>query len=94
MKWEYIAQPASIMSPTISRIAFCLYLLKFTGTDKRKKQLFWFFIISQLVVNIGTMIEVFASCSKFAMLWDRTIEGRCWSPKIQAYTGFFQGGKY
>ena len=94
MKWEYIAQPAGIMSPTFSRIAFCLYLLRFIGTDKKKKNLFWFFIISQLVVNLATLIEVIISCDQYAMLWDKNIKGRCWSPMIQAYLGFFQGGNF
>ena len=80
------------MCPAFARISFCLYLLNFVGTDKRMKYLFWFFIISQFVVNVGTLVEVSASCVRFAALWDPSVGGRCWSPRIQANVGFFQGG--
>lgn len=93
MKWEYLAQPAGIMSPALSRIAFCMYMLKFVGTSKNKRNLFYFIIVSQLIINLGTMVEVLISCEHFAQLWDSRLHGRCWSPKIQAYLGFFQGGK-
>lgn len=92
MKYSYIAQPPGIMSPALSRIAFCMYMVKFVGTSKVKRNMIFCIIASQLFVNVGTMIEVLISCENFAMLWDRTIQGRCWSLKIQAYVGFFQGG--
>jgi hypothetical protein len=92
MKWSYIAQPPGIMSPAISRIAFCMYMLKFVGTSKTLRNIFYAIILTQLLVNIGTMIEVLISCQHYAMLWDHRIQGRCWSPKVQAYVGFFQGG--
>jgi hypothetical protein len=94
MKWSYLAQPASIMSPAISRIAFCMYVLKFVGTSRIKRYTFNFIIATQLVVNLGTMVEVLVSCERFEQLWDFRMHGRCWSPKIQAYLGFFQGGEY
>jgi hypothetical protein len=56
------------VGPAFSRIAFCLYLLRFTGTDKRNKYLLWFFIVSQLVVNFAALIEVFSSCKDYAMV--------------------------
>lgn len=93
MKWEYLAQPAGIMSPAFARIAFCMYMVKFVGTSKLKRNLFYFIIASQLIVNLGTMIEVLISCEHFAQLWDFRLHDRCWSPKIQAYLGFLQGGK-
>lgn len=80
------------MSPAFSRIAFCMYMLKFVGTSKTKKNTFYLIIITQLIVNLGTMVEVLISCEDFAQLWDHNLTGRCWSPRIQAYTGFFQGG--
>lgn len=69
-----------------------MYMVKFVGTSKVKRNMIFFIIASQILVNVGTMIEVLISCESFAMLWDRTIQGRCWSLKIQAYVGFFQGG--
>lgn len=79
------------MSPAFARIAFCMYMLKFIGTSKRKRNLCYFIMVSQLVINIGTMIEVLISCEHLAQLWDFRLQGRCWSPKVQAYLGFFQG---
>ena len=69
-----------------------MYMLKFVGTSKAKKHTFYFIIATQLIVNLGTMVEVLISCENFAQLWDHTMKGRCWSPRIQAYIGFFQGG--
>jgi len=82
------------MSPAFARIAFCMYMLKFIGTSKRKRNLCYFIMVSQLVINIGTMIEVLISCEHLAQLWDFRLQGRCWSPKVQAYLGFFQGGQW
>ena len=70
-----------------------MYMLKFVGTSKNQRNLFNFIIASQLIINLGTMIEDLISWEHFAQLWDFRLHGRCWSPKIQAYLGFFQGGK-
>ena len=81
------------MCPAIARCAFCCFLLKFVGTDKRKKYIFWFFIVTQLLVNSAVMLQVLVSCHPFAKLWDPRINGWCMSPQIQVAVGFFQGGE-
>ena len=93
MKWEFVGQPFSIMNPAVARISFCIYLLKFTGTAKTKRRILWFFIVTQMVVNLATMIEVLISCERYSHLWNPQEKGRCWSPLIQVYFGLFQGGK-
>ena len=51
-------------------------------------------IISQLVVNLLTMIQILTSCKKFSMLWNPFIKKDCWSVKVQADFGYFQGGEF
>jgi hypothetical protein len=56
------------------------------------KRFLWFIISTQLIVNLLIVIEIVVSCKKFEMLWNFLITAECWSPKVQAYMGFFQGG--
>lgn len=93
MKWHFISQPAGVMCPAIARVAFCTYLLRFAGTGKKIWRFLWFIIITQLLVNILTMVEILISCKKFEMLWNVDVKPECWSPKVQAYMGYFQGGQ-
>jgi hypothetical protein len=81
-----------VMCPTIARVAFCTYLLKFTGTNVKLKRFIWLIILTQWLVNIVTMIEILVSCKEFQMLWNTNMKHTCLSPMIQANLGYFQGG--
>lgn len=49
-----------------------------------------------IVINLATAITIFTQCPDVASLWDPDTHpnDQCWSPKVQEYTGFFQGGVY
>lgn len=65
--------------------------MKFVGFSRWKKWFLWGAIITQLIVNLATVIQILIQCEHVSSLWDSRVKGRCWSPKIQAATGFFQG---
>lgn len=91
LKWEFIARPLGTTCGTFARVGWCLYLLKFVGTDRRKKYVLWFVVSSQLLVNLATVIQVVTQCHEFVSFWDPTINGHCSSMRVQEYMGITQG---
>jgi hypothetical protein len=77
----------------LARASFAIYLLKFVGTSKFRRWTLWSVVITQAVFNIIQLILIFAQCQHFAALWDPTVGGRCWSNKVQVYSGYFLGGR-
>ncbi|PMD64179.1 uncharacterized protein K444DRAFT_482016, partial [Hyaloscypha bicolor E] len=91
IKFEFIAQTPGIVAPTLARISFAIYLLKFVGTSKFRRWILWSVVWSQAIVNIIQLVLIFAQCEHFAALWDPSVGGKCWSRKVQVYSGYFLG---
>ena len=88
------SQTPGIVAPTLARISFAIYLLKFVGTSKFRRWILWSVVWSQAIVNIIQLILIFAQCEHFAALWDPSVGGKCWSRKVQVYSGYFLGGRF
>jgi phosphoglycerol transferase MdoB-like AlkP superfamily enzyme len=93
IKFELLAQPWGIISPTLSRVSFALFLLKFAGQRKWIRWSLWSVIWIQVVANLATIIQIFAQCQHYASLWDPSVGGHCISPHVQVLFGYAQGGK-
>lgn len=92
MKYQTIAEPIGIMSPTIGRIAFALYLFKLVGTVPLHRWILHICIWSELAVNILNIITIFAQCPHVPQIWEHTAPGVCWPKTVQSDLGYFQGG--
>lgn len=92
MKYQTIAEPIGIMSPTIGRIAFALYLFKLVGPVRLHRWILHICIWSELVVNILNIITIFAQCPHVPQIWEDTPAGVCWPKTVQSDLGYFQGG--
>ncbi|PMD47082.1 hypothetical protein L207DRAFT_606140 [Hyaloscypha variabilis F] len=91
IKFEFIAQTPGIVAPTLARVSFAIYLLKFVGTSKLRRYLLWSVVWSQVIVNIIQIVLILAQCQHFAALWNPAVGGKCWSRKVQVYSGYFLG---
>lgn len=91
LKWQTISEPLGIMSPTLGRIAFAVYMLKLVGPDRKKRWTLLFCIVFSAIVNVLCIILIFAQCEHVQSIYDTHVDGRCWSKNVQARYGYFQG---
>lgn len=91
IKWVYICEFFSIMAPGFGRISFALLLLNIVPPAAWRRRFLWTIIACQFIVDVSTVIISFSQCQPMQKFWDHTVPGNCWNPKVQEYTGFFQG---
>ncbi|KAG8208466.1 Integral membrane protein [Trichophyton interdigitale] len=91
VKWVYLCEFFSIMSPGVSRIAYASLLLGILPPIKWRSRMLWTLIWIQFVVDVGTVIISFVQCRPINKFWDAGVPGHCWAPTVQQYVGFFQG---
>ena len=92
MKYQTIAEPIGIMSPTLGRIAFALYLFKLVGPLPLKRWILHICIWATVIVNVLNIITIFAQCPHVPQIWEETPPGVCWPKTVQSDLGYFQGG--
>jgi hypothetical protein len=81
------------MAPCFGRISYAMLLLQLVPPSKWPKRLLWSIISIQFVVDLGTVIVSFAQCQPIYEFWGPNTKAHCWNPKVQQYTGYFQGCK-
>ncbi|KAF3896979.1 Integral membrane protein [Trichophyton interdigitale] len=91
VKWVYLCEFFSIMSPGIGRIAYASLLLGLLPPIKWRSRMLWSLIWIQFIVDIATVIISFSQCRPISKFWNNSIPGSCWPPKVQQNTGYFQG---
>ncbi|KAI0015524.1 integral membrane protein [Xylariomycetidae sp. FL0641] len=91
IKWVYLCEFFSIMSPGFGRISFAILLLGLTPPSRWRRRLLWAIICTQFVVDVGTVAISFSQCTPINGFWDKNVDAECWPPYVQQYTGFFQG---
>jgi hypothetical protein len=93
IKWDYWAQPSSIMAPTFGRMSFALLLLSIVGISKTRRYFLWGIIVTQFLANSFCFIFILVQCKPVQLLWNKNLEGECWDLKAQEYFGYFDGGE-
>ncbi|KAI1396280.1 hypothetical protein F4819DRAFT_500361 [Hypoxylon fuscum] len=91
IKWVYLCEFFSILSPGFGRISFAFLLLGLMPPSKTQRRVLWAIICVQFIVDVGTIIVSFSQCRPMYGFWDDSIGADCWPPYIQEYTGYFQG---
>lgn len=92
MKYEFLAEPWGILSPLFARVSFVCFMLNLVGSHRKYKIILYVTNVSQIIVNGLTILLILIQCQHIETLWDHSVQGRCWSTKVQTYSGFFQGG--
>jgi hypothetical protein len=93
IKHEILAQPFGVLAPTLARISFALFLMKFTGHRKMLKWALWSVVWLQAITNLAAIIQILAQCKHFASLWDSSVKGYCQPAMVQVGFGYMIGGK-
>ncbi|EFQ97744.1 integral membrane protein [Nannizzia gypsea CBS 118893] len=91
VKWVFLCEFFSIMSPCVSRIAYASLLLSILPPMKWRSKVLWALIWIQFVVDVVCVVISFSQCQPLNKFWDRSVPGNCWSPVVQQNIGFFQG---
>ncbi|KAF2438305.1 hypothetical protein P171DRAFT_504428 [Karstenula rhodostoma CBS 690.94] len=91
VKYIYICEFFSIMSPCFGRISYAILLLQLIPTAKTQRRFLWTVIGIQFVVDVSTVIISFTQCRPVSAYWGPNAKQYCWDPVVQQYTGFFQG---
>ncbi|KAH8683375.1 hypothetical protein BGZ60DRAFT_561061 [Tricladium varicosporioides] len=93
LKFNFAGQPLGIMAAAFGRNASCILMLQLFGTTNFRARLLWFTFWQSIIVNLLTCILIFVQCRDVRALWDPIGHPSvCWSPLVQEYTGFVQGG--
>ncbi|KAF7908730.1 uncharacterized protein EAF01_004485 [Botrytis porri] len=89
---EFIGEPFGIISPTLGRISFAVYLLRILGHQQNIRRFLYFLIAQNAIINLMALIQIFFECSDISYNWNRVgHEDQCWSMGTQAAIGYFQG---
>lgn len=94
LKWQTIAEPLGIMSPTMGRLSFTIYMLRLVGRDRIQRYILHFCIYFNIIVNFLCIILIFVQCGvHVTAIWDNHAPGanKCWSKAVQSDYGYFQG---
>jgi hypothetical protein len=82
------------MSPCFGRISFALLLLRIIPPVPWRRRFLQTIIACQFIVDIAVVVINYAQCRPLEKYWNPGMEGSCWSPKVQQYTGYLQGCKF
>ncbi|KAF2658530.1 hypothetical protein K491DRAFT_676349 [Lophiostoma macrostomum CBS 122681] len=80
IKYVYLCEFFSIMSPCFGRISYAFLLLQIIPPTIGPKRFLWTIIGIQFVVD----------CQPIYEFWGPNSKDHCWDPRVQQYTGFFQ----
>jgi hypothetical protein len=94
VKWVFLCEVFSILSPGFGRIAYAVLLLGLLPPIPWRSRFLWTIIYIQFVVDCLTVIISFSQCTPISKFWDKSISGNCWPATVQQNTGFFQGCKF
>ncbi|KAI1204110.1 uncharacterized protein F4807DRAFT_472677 [Annulohypoxylon truncatum] len=90
IKWVYLCEFFSILSPGFGRISFAFLLLGLMPPTKAQRLFLWGIICIQFVVDIGTVIISFSQCRPINGYWDPSVRPSCWPREVQQYAAYFQ----
>lgn len=93
--FDYLAQSLGIAGGTIGRISFIVLITGLLGSRLSYRVILWVFVGLQVVVNTMFIVIIFSQCPGHASaIWEHSGKAQCWDLHVQAYYGYFQGGKY
>lgn len=92
--YDYVAQAFGLASACAGRIGFMIYLFFLLVTAGRWRVFLLALGAIQLATNAVSIMIMFLQCPGHeSAIWNRPRENYCWDVHVQAYYGYFQGGK-
>lgn len=91
--FDYLTQTFGLAGGALGRVSFIVFIVKLLASRKWHRVVFWVFIGLQVVVNSMFIVILFVQCPGHgSAIWDHD-KPKCWNTLVQAYYGYFQGGK-
>lgn len=93
-KWSYIADPPIIFCMGFAQASDAALLIRFIDRiSVWRKRFLLFLCITTLIVNLLSVIFLFAQCTPVQALWETDITGaHCWDKKIALHYDYFSRG--
>ncbi|KAF3385187.1 hypothetical protein F1880_001821 [Penicillium rolfsii] len=84
--WQIIAYPFNIGAFSFPNISIAILIVNLLDPNPLRARLLYAMVILQVVIAMISVFLVFFQCNPTAMLWNPTLNGKCWSPDI--FNGF------
>lgn len=76
-KWSRLTVPPNLTACTLSRISFCLFLMRIVDRQRIYKLFLWSVVFVTTVTTAGTVVNLLASCKPIDKLWNPKHPGTC-----------------
>lgn len=91
---DYLAQTFGLAGGALGRISFIVFIIGLLVQRLSQRVILWILVGLQVVVNTLFIIILFVQCPDHqSAIWDHSGKTKCWNVHVQAYYGYFQGGK-
>lgn len=91
---DYIAQAFGLAGGAIGRVSFIVFIIGLLVQKSSQRIALWVLVSLQVAVNSLFIIIIFVQCPGHeSAIWDDSGKRKCWDLHVQAYYGYFQGGK-
>lgn len=95
IKFYLLAQSLGIISCTVGRIAFIMYLRRLVPLQSKTRIALLMLLGLQPPVNVVPVLLIFAGCKDIRAVFDYSITGvYCLPPRILITYSYFQGGSF
>ncbi|GLI82140.1 hypothetical protein PoHVEF18_010541 [Penicillium ochrochloron] len=84
--WQIIAYPFNIGAFSFPNISIAILIVNLLDPNPLRARLLYAMVILQVMIAMISVFLVFFQCNPTAMLWNPTLNGKCWSPDI--FNGF------
>lgn len=92
--FDYLTQTFALAGGALGRISFIVFVIGLLVSKQSHRVIFWGLVAMQVLVNLMFIIILFVQCPGHASaIWEHSDKSKCWNTKVQAYYGYFQGGK-
>lgn len=91
---DYLTQTFGLAGGATGRVSFIVFIIGLLAQKSSQKIALSALVGLQVVVNALFIIIIFVQCPDHeSAIWDHSGKKKCWSLHVQAYYGYFQGGK-
>ncbi|KAM5438448.1 hypothetical protein MferCBS31731_005025 [Microsporum ferrugineum] len=90
-KFNWISQSFHVMSTNWAKVSIIFFLLRLIQKAKGPAPYLYGGMILLTISNVVCVYTIFGQCMPVQSLWDHSIKGKCWDPRIQRNYAFFQG---
>jgi hypothetical protein len=92
-KISYIINPIAFMATVFGRVSFAVSLIILMGTERWRRYLLWFIIVTQFATTLLLVCLLMFGCRPISKYWNRAGPGHCVGGFWIRGPGYIQGGK-